>query len=838
MLDGMALDTVDGQVSDRRLTWSSNLSGILGTGRNLAVNATNLVEGTHTITLSAINSDGQTASSSVQIQVLAEQPVLPPTLDVSPSRLDFSVNDCGSLATNSTLSVRNPTTGTLAWTASADQAWIHLDTTNGAAPSDVGVAVDPTGMTYGDHTGNIIVSAPEADNKVVTNQVVVHVTPPTVQIEATDPNAAEAGAKPAVLTVTRYGCLDVSLVVNYTISGTASNGVDYNLLSGFVTIPAGLSNAVVVVTPIDDLVHEDPETIILTLNPDPSYAIGSSGSALAAIADNDPCNFSVNPTTVLVGHGSGNGSVSVTVVSGCSWTANSNVGWITIGSGSAGNGAGTVGYSVADNIGNCSARTGTVTVAGQTITVIQAADTINYTISVMSSPANGGLAIGGGGQPCNADTTVTATPGACSRFVNWTEDGTVVSTTTNYTFTVTGNRALVANFTLVPYTVTTSATSGGIVSGSVTTNCGASVTVTATPAACYQFANWTENGTMVSTATNYTFTVTTNRTLLANFMLIPYTVTTSASPVAGGTTSGGGVADCGSNVTVIAISTAPYHFRNWTENGEVVSTNANYSFTATTNRNLIAQFNRTPFITAAPSVTNAVLVINNQTVVIAGKTNTFKVVAMDPDGDPLKYQWVFGDGITNDWSSSALTTHTYVSSNCGPYTASVTVSDGHLTASSNLAVMAACDFLAITKLQLGLNFAKPNADTISLTAKLGLPGFTNVSQLAGFSVIADVGDAQVPFTLNNKGRGVSVNGTCGLAYTKPTKKLGSYWTATISLSKGTWRNQWAKFGLDNTPHKSPGKTVTLPVVVLINNEAFAAEPTLHYIATLKTGTAK
>jgi len=147
----------------------------------------------------------------------------------------------------------------------------------------------------------------------------------------------------------------------------------------------------------------------------------------------------------------------------------------------------------------------------------------------------------------------------------------------------------------------------------------------------------------------------------------------------------------------------------------------------------------------------------------------------------------------------------------------------------------------VTKLQMNLNFAKLKADSVSLTAKLDLPGTTNLVQLTSVPVIVDVGDAQVPFTLNNKGRGVSTNGTCVLAYTKPTKKLPvGYWTLTAALSKGTWYPQWAAYGLTNGTVKSvPVVHVTLPVDVLIGDEAFTAEPTLHYTATKnKTGMAK
>ena len=147
--------------------------------------------------------------------------------------------------------------------------------------------------------------------------------------------------------------------------------------------------------------------------------------------------------------------------------------------------------------------------------------------------------------------------------------------------------------------------------------------------------------------------------------------------------------------------------------------------------------------------------------------------------------------------------------------------------------------LTVTTLQVSLNFAKLKADSISLTARLNLPGITNVIQLTGAPVLVDVGDVQVPFKLDKLGRGVNANGTCRLAYTKPTKKLTGYWTATIALSKGTWRIPLAAHGLINATIKTPGRVVILPVAVLIDNEGFGAEKQLHYTATLnKTGTAK
>ena len=64
------------------------------------------------------------------------------------------------------------------------------------------------------------------------------------------------------------------------------------------------------------------------------------------------------------------GNISVTTTPGCTWTATSNASWITVTSGSSGNGNGSVVYSVVANTGT-SSRTGTLTIAGQTFTVTQ-----------------------------------------------------------------------------------------------------------------------------------------------------------------------------------------------------------------------------------------------------------------------------------------------------------------------------------------------------------------------------------------------------------------------------------------------------------------------------------
>ena len=255
-----------------------------------------------------------------------------------------------------------------------------------------------------------------------------------------------------------------------------------------------------------------------------------------------------------------------------------------------------------------------------------------YTISVSANPNNGGNLSGGGTFNQGASCTVHATANSGYTFVNWTEDGTQVSTNVNYTFTVTGNRSLVAHFQQQQqqYTISVSANpnNGGSVSGGGTFNQGASCTVHATTNSGYTFVNWTENGTQVSTNANYTFTVTGNRSLVAHFQQQQqqYTISVSANPNNGGNVSGGGTYNQGASCTVHATANSGYTFTNWTENGTQVSTNANYTFMVTGNRNLVANFSQSIYTITATAGANGFITPSGTVVVAEGSNQTFTII--------------------------------------------------------------------------------------------------------------------------------------------------------------------------------------------------------------------
>jgi hypothetical protein len=80
------------------------------------------------------------------------------------------------------------------------------------------------------------------------------------------------------------------------------------------------------------------------------------------------CTYSINPTSIQAGATGGETGFNITTETGCNWTAQSNASWITV-SNTTGSGSGRINYSVQSNTGE--ARSGAITVGGQTFTVNQ-----------------------------------------------------------------------------------------------------------------------------------------------------------------------------------------------------------------------------------------------------------------------------------------------------------------------------------------------------------------------------------------------------------------------------------------------------------------------------------
>ena len=102
-----------------------------------------------------------------------------------------------------------------------------------------------------------------------------------------------------------------------------------------------------------------------------------------SFAEARQCLFTLTPTTFAVGSTASLRTLSIITGTQCSWTAVSAVSWITVSSGAAGSGIGAVTFAIEQNPTGAQ-RSGTLTIAGQTVSVTQQAGSCTYTVTPTS----------------------------------------------------------------------------------------------------------------------------------------------------------------------------------------------------------------------------------------------------------------------------------------------------------------------------------------------------------------------------------------------------------------------------------------------------------------------
>ena len=187
--------------------------------------------------------------------------------------------------------------------------------------------------------------------------------------------------------------------------------------------------------------------------------------------------------------------------------------------------------------------------------------------------------------------------------------------TSNYSLTQ--PTGLTADITAKPLTITTPVATNKVYDG---TNA-ATITGTLTGVVTADIPNVSFVGTgtfadaTVGTAKAVTSTATLTGSAAANYSLtqptgllasIQWGITASVNDPSYGIITGAGNFDNNATVTLAATNTGTYHFINWTENGSEVATTSTYSFPATSNRTLVANFS---FNTAANQLTESPFVV-------------------------------------------------------------------------------------------------------------------------------------------------------------------------------------------------------------------------------------
>ena len=244
------------------------------------------------------------------------------------------------------------------------------------------------------------------------------------------------------------------------------------------------------------------------------------------------------------------------------------------------------------------------------------------TITATANPTGGGTVSGSGSYAYGATCTLTATPNAGYYFLNWTENGTVVSYDATYSFTVDGDRNLVANFIegesncTIVFDLYSSWGSGWYgnylvvdygngnteqltLSNGSTISYSREVATGSTIALSWIAGSYTyqcsfdvkfENGVPIYHGSSLSSSFQQELNINCAVATAPRVITAVAEPEEGGTIEGAGTYDSGTAITLTATPNDGYSFCFWSENGQQVSTDASYSFIVSSDRDLVARF--------------------------------------------------------------------------------------------------------------------------------------------------------------------------------------------------------------------------------------------------------
>ena len=261
---------------------------------------------------------------------------------------------------------------------------------------------------------------------------------------------------------------------------------------------------------------------------------------------------------------------------------------------------------------------------------------LGYEISSVAYPTEGGIVTGAGNYCHGTSCTLTATPAEGYTFVNWTENGEEVSTDATYSFVVTGDRTLVANFSEIPpdnhwtsitgtqYNLTMSGVIyiDGVAQTSTALEIGAFCSDECRGSAHAQFfpltGEYVVSLTVVSNQLNgetitfrlydhdtqqefpsycinsITFVANNNIGGMGDWYPFAFNnavaITAVVTPEGAGTVEGAGDYMPGSACTLTATANIGYAFRSWSVNGETVSTDNPYTFTVNNAIEVTANF--------------------------------------------------------------------------------------------------------------------------------------------------------------------------------------------------------------------------------------------------------
>jgi all-beta uncharacterized protein/BACON domain-containing protein len=310
--------------------------------------------------------------------------------DAAPCAFELSATEQTIPAAGGTGRITVTATAGCAWSAQADAAWVVL--TGGATGTGTGNVTFTIASNSGTRTraASIVVAGQTVR---VTQQANVPIPPPTSTV-----CSVTVSPKGVSLSALGTNSSSISVTAESSCEWSASTDSTWISLTGRTS---GTGNGTVTFGVASNTGPARSGTLTIA-----GQTVTVNQAAAAA------CTYSLSSTTLSVAAGGGaTGPVTVTTAAGCTWTATSSVLWLSITAGASGTGNGTVSINAAANTG--AARTGSLTVANQTVTVNQAAPPCAYSVTPMTVSIG---AAGGTGTPISVSTgsgcTWTATTSA------------------------------------------------------------------------------------------------------------------------------------------------------------------------------------------------------------------------------------------------------------------------------------------------------------------------------------------------------------------------------------------------------------------------------------------
>ncbi len=110
---------------------------------------------------------------------------------------------------------------------------------------------------------------------------------PVLNITASVPECVEDSSSGEFTVIRAGGAAGLAITVNYALSGTALNGIDFQNLTGSVLLPADEESVTIPLNPLADALTEPDETVTVTVTSDPAYDVGVASEASVTIRDDD-----------------------------------------------------------------------------------------------------------------------------------------------------------------------------------------------------------------------------------------------------------------------------------------------------------------------------------------------------------------------------------------------------------------------------------------------------------------------------------------------------------------------------------------------------------------------